>query len=51
MLRDAPPYIQGIVQRFGAEAVWQSGIEVLGFPPSWEPSIDDSLLILKHLNH
>jgi len=29
------PQLAPLVDRFGAEAVWHTGIDVLGYPPSW----------------
>jgi hypothetical protein len=49
LLRDATP-LAGLIAERGAETVWKTGIERLGFPPSWLPSVADALEIQAALN-
>ena len=28
-------HLQGLIDRFGADEVWEQGIKTLGYPPSW----------------
>jgi hypothetical protein len=34
-LVDAEPSLGVLVEKFGASAVWQAGVEGLGYPPTW----------------
>lgn len=43
------PLLRPLVERFGNEAVWHKGIEVLGHPPSWTPSTSDVLKLQEAL--
>ncbi len=48
MVLDTPKLVP-LAQRFGGSAVWKAGIEVLGFPPTWQPSTSDVLKIQEYL--
>jgi hypothetical protein len=34
-----------LVERHGAEAVWEAGMDALGFPPSWNIGVTDATKI------
>jgi hypothetical protein len=39
-----------LYDKYGAQAVYETGLEVLGFPPTWAfPSLDQILLVQKEL--
>jgi L-alanine-DL-glutamate epimerase-like enolase superfamily enzyme len=38
-------HLQTLVDRFGAADVWHTGIDVLGYPPSWLVGVDNALRI------
>ena len=44
LLSDAK-HLQGLIDRFGADVVWEVGINVLGYPPSWLVGPEDALTI------
>ena len=41
--------LQTLVAKYGAREVWEAGLEVLGFPPAWQPSLNDAAKIQQHL--
>lgn len=41
--------LHGLMERFGGYRVWNVGIEVLGFPPTWNPSTREILLLQETL--
>lgn len=43
------PQLQPLIQRFGAEEVWQAGLDVLGWPIAWQPSTGDLLRVKERL--
>lgn len=38
-------HLAGLVEQYGADVVWNVGIEALGYPPSWQVGPDDALKI------
>jgi len=34
-----------LVERYGAKEVWHTGMDVIGYPPSWSIGITDALKI------
>lgn len=41
--------LQPLVEKFGANAVWQASIDVLGIPPTWMLSTNELLTISNYL--
>ena len=44
MLSDSV-HLVNLVDRFGAAEVWHTGIDVLGYPPSWSIGVDNAIRI------
>jgi len=47
-MKDAT-HLQTMVEKYGAEEVWYRGIDVLGYPPSWNVGIGIALKLQKAL--
>jgi hypothetical protein len=46
---DSTTELRRLVDRFGHHKVWSVGLKVLGFPPTWEPSLVEVLSLSKEL--
>ena len=33
-------FLQEVVETFGCEVVWRTGLDLLGYPPSWDVPIE-----------
>jgi len=44
MLQDAK-HLQGLIEKYGAKEVWQTGIDTLGYPPSWDVGVTHAMKI------
>lgn len=52
LLRESPPHIAALIEQYGADRVWRIGLNVLGYPVSWEPNGLELLTLAKELkNH
>lgn len=49
MMEDVP-LLQSLVDQFGPEMIYEAGLKVLGYPPTWEPSLKEVLQIKQFLN-
>lgn len=43
------PALLPLANQYGPAAVWFAGEEILGWPPTWQPSLRDVLLIQEYL--
>lgn len=43
------PALRPLLDEFSAERIWKVGLEVLGFPPTWAPSINDLMKVKEAL--
>lgn len=47
-----PQLFWPLFDRYGGRAVYEIGLDVLGFPPTWAfPSVDQVLQVKNHLSH
>lgn len=40
-----PTQLRYLVQAHGADVVWQSGLQTLGYPPTWIHSTNEALRV------
>jgi hypothetical protein len=50
LFRDCSPHVANLIERFGAERVWDAGIDVLKYPPTWAPDGFEILTLAERLN-
>ena len=43
------PALLPLAEKYGPAPVWFAGIEALGWPPTWQPSLRDVLRISEYL--
>lgn len=43
------PALYGLMNRFGGYRTWLAGLDVLGWPPTWNPSTQELLKIQTNL--
>ena len=41
--------LQPFIMEFGCREVWEAGLHVLGFPPTWKPSLNDLIKLREYL--
>lgn len=49
MQQNWPPLVRALVDYYGPERVWRSGIDTLGFPATWITTISEANAIADHL--
>jgi hypothetical protein len=44
------PRLSGLVEKFGACAVWQAGLDLLGFPATWDINGEQLIQLGRYLS-
>jgi hypothetical protein len=47
---DWPAILRPVVEARGWRAVWQAGLDALGYPPTWAREVSECLVVLRHVN-